>query len=208
VAGRPDQGLRPWGSYDGWSALVRSAVVWAGLPDPGETRALLRQAADADAGAVAALLDGLARLDPERRGLTAAEIVEQLRSPPSPPPDWHAGLRDAVEALAGRLDPQRLGYRLRAFRRRVVGGLYLDRAGSHAKTVRWAAYPASDFAGRGAGGDGGHGGDVSPQPPRREEGDGNGGGADDPHHAHHPHQGEAADYPNGIDPSPDDEAST
>lgn len=34
VAGRPDQGLAPWGSFDAWSALVRGALVWCGLTDP------------------------------------------------------------------------------------------------------------------------------------------------------------------------------
>lgn len=33
-AGRPDQKLAPWGSFGAWSALVRGALVWAGLPDP------------------------------------------------------------------------------------------------------------------------------------------------------------------------------
>ena len=34
-------GLKPWGSFEGWSSLVRSAVVWAGLADLGDTRAEL-----------------------------------------------------------------------------------------------------------------------------------------------------------------------
>ena len=33
-AGRPAQRLKPWGSYEGWSALIRGAIVWLGLPDP------------------------------------------------------------------------------------------------------------------------------------------------------------------------------
>jgi hypothetical protein len=187
-AGRPDQGLRPWGSFEGWSALVRSAVVWAGLPDPGETRATLRQAADTDAGALAALLVGLSQIDPDRGGLTCSEIVERAKSPPEPPPEWHAGLKDAVEALAGRLDAQRLGYRLRGYRRRVIGGLYLDRAGSHARAVRWAAFPASDFRRRGgAGEDGEHGEDAAPSAETGGAAGGNPPGAGDPHHPHHPH---------------------
>ncbi|MEZ6073962.1 MAG: hypothetical protein R3C10_27700 [Pirellulales bacterium] len=35
-AGRPDQGLKTWGSFEGWSQLVRQALVWAGQPDPGK----------------------------------------------------------------------------------------------------------------------------------------------------------------------------
>ena len=38
AAGRPDMGLRPWGSFEAWSGLVRQAVVWVGMPDPAETR--------------------------------------------------------------------------------------------------------------------------------------------------------------------------
>ena len=38
VAGRPDMGLTPWRSFEGWSDLVRQSIVWCGLPDPGETR--------------------------------------------------------------------------------------------------------------------------------------------------------------------------
>jgi hypothetical protein len=49
VAGRPDQDLPAWGSFEGWSGLVRSAVVWIGLPDPGRTRLLLQDQADSPA---------------------------------------------------------------------------------------------------------------------------------------------------------------
>lgn len=34
VAGRPDMQLASWGSFTTWSALVRGALVWTGLPDP------------------------------------------------------------------------------------------------------------------------------------------------------------------------------
>ena len=37
-AGRPDQGLAAWGSYAGWSGMVRNAVDWAGLSDPTRAR--------------------------------------------------------------------------------------------------------------------------------------------------------------------------
>jgi hypothetical protein len=34
VSGRPQQEVRPLGSFEGWSSLVRQAVIHAGLPDP------------------------------------------------------------------------------------------------------------------------------------------------------------------------------
>lgn len=52
-AGRPDQGLTPFGSFEGWSNLVRRAVVWAGLPDPHLTRTRLAETSDMTGDALA-----------------------------------------------------------------------------------------------------------------------------------------------------------
>jgi hypothetical protein len=47
-AGRPNHGLPSWGSFEGWSKLIRNVVRWVGLPDPGDTRAQLMEHADED----------------------------------------------------------------------------------------------------------------------------------------------------------------
>jgi hypothetical protein len=39
LAGRPSGDLAPWGSFTAWSALVRGALTWTGLPDPYLTQA-------------------------------------------------------------------------------------------------------------------------------------------------------------------------
>jgi hypothetical protein len=141
VAGRPGaEQLPAWGSYESWSSVVRAAVVWIGLPDPGATRIVLQDQADVSAGAMGILLDSLRRLDPNGHGLTAAELVALAKG------DGEAELRDAVEALAGRLDARTLGNRLRAYRRRIFGGLYLDRAGKAHQAAKWAAFGASEFS--------------------------------------------------------------
>lgn len=159
VAGRPRHGLPPWGSFEGWSGVVREAVVFAGLPDPGETRAALQANADLDALAMTAILSALERMDPDRRGVTTAEVIDVLKSPPTPVPDWHADLRSAVEELCGRLDGRQLGYCFRKYKRRNFDGRMLDKVGAPHGSVRWAVVPA----GR----------------PRA--------GPDDAHHAHHRH---------------------
>ena len=38
VAGKPDVGLPPFGSFEKWSTLVRASLVWAGACDPCESR--------------------------------------------------------------------------------------------------------------------------------------------------------------------------
>ena len=175
AAGRPRHGLTPWGSFEGWSGVVREAVVWAGLPDPGETRLALQTSADRDAIGMAALIDALERADPHGVGMTTAEIVEAVRKPAGPDPGWHADMRSAVEELCGHLDGKKLGYRLRHFARRNFGGKMIDRArGGHGNVTRWAVVsagrrpepcppspPSPPPTGAPTGGDGGDGGNHS-----------------------------------------------
>jgi hypothetical protein len=112
-AGRPRFNLTPWGSYEGWSETVREAVVFAGLPDPGETRLQLQTLADRDASAISSVISALLLKDPERRGVTAAEIIEIIKTPPDPVPAWFADLKCGVEELCGKLDGKSLGYQFR-----------------------------------------------------------------------------------------------
>jgi hypothetical protein len=44
--GRPSSDIKPFGSFEGWSNVVRQAVVWVGLPDPCMTRARLAESSD------------------------------------------------------------------------------------------------------------------------------------------------------------------
>jgi hypothetical protein len=86
AAGRPRQKLGRMGSYDAWDALVRHAIVWAGLPDPAQGRDKVRSASP-DRIAIAKLLgdDGLPRLIQARsiekdgaRGVTSAMITDAI----------------------------------------------------------------------------------------------------------------------------------
>jgi hypothetical protein len=145
LAGRPDQRLPAWGSFEGWSGLVRSAVIWAGLPDPAETRALLQDRSDVAAGAMAVVVREWHRVDPDGRGVTAAQVVERVYG--KPPCPGTEDLRDALDALLSRPDGRALGYKLRHHRRRVFGGRYLDHAGGHhGSGTRWAVFTKDSFA--------------------------------------------------------------
>ena len=46
VGGRMASCDTPFGSFEGWSHLVREAIVWAGQPDPCSTRAKLAESSD------------------------------------------------------------------------------------------------------------------------------------------------------------------
>ena len=134
VAGRPKMGLKPWGSFDAWSDLVRSAITWAGVDDPGETRTELNATADSEGNALRRLIEGWAALDEDGHGMTVAAVLDSI--------EWHVKqattlpleyqtVRDAICELVpskGSLLPsaRSVGMRLTKFRRRVVGGQYLD----------------------------------------------------------------------------------
>ncbi|HEV3003785.1 MAG TPA: hypothetical protein VGX78_04960, partial [Pirellulales bacterium] len=150
AAGRPDMKLKPWGSFEGWSNLVRQAVVWAGLPDPGGAREELARRSDREAGALRGLIAGLAELDPESVGVTAAEIVKALDvAPPSTIPQRLEGLRDAVlelcPAAGGKLPNIRsVGNKLRRLRGRIVGGRMIDSRDGAGGKVLWLISCSSD----------------------------------------------------------------
>ena len=57
VAGRPPQGLTPYGSFEAWSDLIRAALVWAGQPDPCLGRVGLEASSDEAYDSLAALLE-------------------------------------------------------------------------------------------------------------------------------------------------------
>lgn len=133
-AGRPDQGLTPYGSFEGWSDLVRQAVVWVGLPDPCLTRIKLAEASDTTIDVLSQLIAAWKLYDPGRRGVVISEMLGELYSQQR---DYTSGdpasvaMRGALENMvscpAGKPpSPRQVGNRLRHFRRRVVGGEYLD----------------------------------------------------------------------------------
>ena len=148
VAGRPRHGLRSWGSFEQWSHTVREAVVFARLPDPGETRLQLQTMADRDANAMADIITGLAELDGAGRGKTTAEIVKLLKDD-EPPSETKANMRAAVEELCGKLCGRLLGYKFRHFARRNFNGRMIDKAGESGKgTNRWIVVAANSVRDR------------------------------------------------------------
>jgi hypothetical protein len=152
AAGRPDQRLTPWGSYEGWSALVRSAVVWAGFRDPGETRQELRKQSDKEAGALQAILVGLEFLDRSGAGLTASQIVEAAADRNHTEEELVA-LREAILTLCplGKRDfpsARSVGMKLHHLRGRVAGGKFLERNEKNHAAV-WSVGKCEGEQGRG-----------------------------------------------------------
>lgn len=130
LAGKPAMGLKPWGSFEGWSALVRGAVVWAGLADPGDTRAELDEV-DTDKSVLSDLIAGWEDLPngAGMHGCTVAQMLDALRDDAEG--RRYGRLRSALSELCphplGQLPTaKKVGYALRHFHGRVVGGRKLQ----------------------------------------------------------------------------------
>lgn len=151
VAGRPDMGLRPMGSYDRWSDLARSAVVWAGCADPCETVADLR-ASDARTDALRVAI--LAWPAGDGEPVTAADLIDLAGTRL----EWRAALVDWVPPRGSELPTSRaLSYALRAVRGRIIAGIRIDGAVDRRGVMHWNR--------RRVAGDDGHDGDPQATTP-------------------------------------------
>ena len=110
AAGRPEPpgGRRTLGSFEGWSGVVRDAIVWAGLADPLGSREAIAEAADDDGDVLAQLLEALEQADPAGNGMKAKDIIAAARNLGG------TDLRDAVWELCdtpehGEPTPKSLG---------------------------------------------------------------------------------------------------
>lgn len=136
AAGRPDMQLPSWGTYEAWSDLVRSAVVWVGLVDPAESRELLQATADTTAEAMSVILSGLHGHPVNHLGFTAAQLAALLNDATNTD-DAVDEIKAAFATLCERLDARSIGYALRSVHRRVIGGMMLDYTESGGRTRRW-----------------------------------------------------------------------
>lgn len=148
AAGQPKAGLKPWGSFEAWSNVVREAIVFCGLPDPVNTRASI-STSSTEAEGLHAFVHGLhefAKDDPmtmsDAGWFRAAHVVERLRKTTDGQGEegpQFARLREGVELLVGgerKLDAVSLGRLLRSLRGRVVDGLRIEREAAQRETAR------------------------------------------------------------------------
>jgi hypothetical protein len=142
VAGRPGGGLKSeCGSFEGWSALVRAAVVWCGLSDPWETSHQLQEEADVGSGAMATLLACWEMMDTGGEGLTTSEVIDKLYDSVPWHPRYHSDMRAAIEDLGCHKNAFKLGYELRKYRGRLLDGRCIEHAPQvkrgHNNKTRW-----------------------------------------------------------------------
>ena len=139
VADKPDLDLPPFGSFDDWSGLVRSAIVWAGGADPCLSTDGLQERLDPETEAYRTMLSIIA---PEfgNRSFTTKDILD-LHDTCDFPTDMAEVLADAIATLtqtgAAASQLVKLSLVLRTKAGSVHGGKQLDRDGKCNIGVKW-----------------------------------------------------------------------
>jgi hypothetical protein len=138
VAGRPAQDLKPFGRFEQWSDLVRSALVWVGEADPCQTR------------------EEIEVEDPERRGLetlleawfaayadeplTIAEVLEDVENNKGVILFKAVGqaLSEVAGDRGGKPSAKRIAWYLRQKADKIVNGRKIEKAGDNGhKVTQW-----------------------------------------------------------------------
>jgi hypothetical protein len=136
LAGRPKQELPVFGRFEGWSDLIRSALVWCGEADPCVTRKRI-ESIDPVRNQIHALLALWEELI-KYETVTAAQVVENSRSGGGESrAALHQALLEAVHCNEAELNPMRLGKWLVRNERRIERGLRVERAGERQGTALW-----------------------------------------------------------------------
>jgi putative DNA primase/helicase len=135
TAGRPEQYLPNWGSFEEWSGLVRNSMVWAGLSDPGEARGTT-VTIDPETAAIGELLQCWHHADLKQRGMTSGEFLGKLTGPEK----WIIDAKAALDTLG--VPPETrgaypLGRILSRYKRRSIGGLRFDAKLDRTSVNRW-----------------------------------------------------------------------
>jgi hypothetical protein len=138
-AGRPQARIKPWASFEGWSALIRHALAWLDLPDPADTRVALADNCDQDVATLRVLIAVWEAIVVPGESATTATVLNAIKSAPTDRQAQHDALVSALPDKSGGLpSPNRLGYALRKYRGRLCDGQCFEAAtDSHTKTAAW-----------------------------------------------------------------------
>ena len=131
AAGRPGLAkLRPFGSFELWSNLVRGALVWLGEPDPCITREHI--VADDPVKSKLAAFFAAVHNAMRDRWFSASELLKMADDQVNPHPE----LEDIVYEAVPKGNSIALGVYLKANESKIIGGLTLRGEDNKHKKIR------------------------------------------------------------------------
>lgn len=138
-AGYPNQ-CRPLASFEDWSRVVRSALVWLGCADPVATMDAARADDPLTSTLRAVLSSWYSAMGDSWK--SAAELKQEAETQSFGSfvnPDFNQAVKEAASDRSGMIDAKRLGQYLARHKGRVIGDLKLMvREDTHAKKKLWS----------------------------------------------------------------------
>lgn len=132
ILAAPRLELSRFGSFEQWSDLVRSALVWAGEADPCDSRVGI-MAEDPELVALAAVLTAWFA----KFGIRAVTVQQVLAEAGREEDSDLAASVEAVATMRGRIDAQRFGIWCRRNMGRIAGGYKLERGNVPGASAHW-----------------------------------------------------------------------
>ncbi|MFZ1613723.1 MAG: hypothetical protein WAT51_06100, partial [Holophaga sp.] len=143
TAGRPDQQLHCFGSFQGWSDLVRSAIHWATGVDPCSSP---RASFDPEGEALGILMEAWRRAFPDGKEHLLSEFANALLKSQELSAFAHSALDqlDCLDSSGGVLNLKQLGRRvMNKYANRVVNGFRFIRGRTVNQGIRWSLAPVA-----------------------------------------------------------------
>lgn len=135
AVGQPDQHLSAFGSFEKWSNLIRSSIVWAGQPDPLSHRSEAK-AIDERTEQLRLAIQAIDDLDPQGDGVSVSELGQRLLC--------SEALQELSASVCGNaFDAKRIGYLFRSLQQRRLNGRYLAAVRSSHNVNKWTVQPKS-----------------------------------------------------------------
>jgi putative DNA primase/helicase len=140
VAGRPDQGLLPLGSYEEWSHMIRDPLVWLGEADPVETQKAT-MGEDPEREAVLSVMRPWFKVY-GNAPITTPELVRQITGQDRAyvaTTDDHRELFEAFEGVLGhgKVNARAVGKWVRKHKDRVWAGMAFKGLGTRGHNLLW-----------------------------------------------------------------------
>ena len=136
VAGCPMTSSNRWGSFEAWSDLISQAIQWVGLPSPEATREAAKTS-DSSVEEFGLLMTAIEEVQGDD-GITAAEMARLGNVPLKPDErDPYPALREMFTTVLGKADARLLGYKLRKFSNRILGGKRIVKLPSRNNVKKW-----------------------------------------------------------------------
>jgi hypothetical protein len=151
VAGRPKpaRAAKSYGSFEGWDATIRHALLFAGAADPDRARQEFRERADTERDSLSDLLRLLRDLSTVRHGggsLAAQDVLKACVDPHGNETELLRALRD-MGVRGGAPTTRGVGKALASIRDTVCDGLKLEGTPDRNGVTKWTVVSVAGLAG-------------------------------------------------------------